>query len=568
MSEVEVAAGQEPSALGLDLDVLVAEGGHQATLRMAEVRDGGAPPAPADLCRALETYGVVAGFDADVVERVVKALRSGARFRGQVIIAREILPRPPSSDARVELLVAPGCLVLPDTLLCRFKPRVPGRDGCLITGESVKAAAFELPVAVAGRAIEVGHGVARGGKGLELISTVFGWLNVEGLAFSVSPAFTREDGSDEFRGTILAVSGDGRRVEAEHVRAALEAAGCGEETLDDAVERILEAREEPEASAGEGSEPALAFDAGQGSPGGSGGGGSDPQEVGAASRPGGVTADALARVIDGDVDQRVGNVHCHGAVTISGAVRPRLEVRAGSNLEIHGLIDAARVWSGGDVLASGGIRGGGQAELRAAGSVTTKFIERALVEVQGDLVVESHIHQSTVLCDGKVVVHGAIAGGRVQALRGIEAGTLGSQAQSATILVAGTGFHCIREIERLEVEMAQLHDKRSKLIGALQRLTGNRGLAYIAMLAPARRQVALRLAQTLQRLEGEARDLGAVLRHLRLSARESSWPSVTAKTEVHAGVIVMANDRARSVTSVVSRPCSFQVNDLGEIVMV
>lgn len=171
--------------------------------------------------------------------------------------------------------------------------------------------------------------------------------------------------------------------------------------------------------------------------------------------------------IMGDVDAIIGKIEFFGDVIVNGNVEGGIVIRAGRNIEIHGTTGAATLFAGGDVMLSRGIQGGGK--ISARGNVFAEFIENTTVEA-GGLVQANVILNAKVSAKDKVIAigkRGAIIGGDVHALKGIEALTAGNDVELKTILHSGyppESFDKLLEARRKETD---IKEKLSKLVDTM-----------------------------------------------------------------------------------------------------
>ena len=149
-------------------------------------------------------------------------------------------------------------------------------------------------------------------------------------------------------------------------------------------------------------------------------------------------------LVDGDVDYGTGNIDFNGNVTVKGMVLAGFEVKATGDITIVKGIESATVIAGRDLKVHGGIFG-----ANAAGTITcgrdlyVHHLQNTAVEVQGDVHIDNSSVQSSVYCNGKVVAikqKGAIIGGMVHAMAGIEAKSIGSIAGTKTEICVGSDY--------------------------------------------------------------------------------------------------------------------------------
>ncbi len=162
--------------------------------------------------------------------------------------------------------------------------------------------------------------------------------------------------------------------------------------------------------------------------------------------------------ITGDVDMIIGKVEFFGDIIIHGNVEEGVVIRAGRNIEIHGSTSIANLYAGGDIILSRGIQGGNKAKIAARGSIFADFIEHTIVEaggtVQANIIMNSNISaKEKVIATGK---KGAIIGGYVNAIKGVEATNAGNTAEIKTIIHCGYEAQThenLLEIRRKETEI-------------------------------------------------------------------------------------------------------------------
>ena len=144
--------------------------------------------------------------------------------------------------------------------------------------------------------------------------------------------------------------------------------------------------------------------------------------------------------IPGDVDYSTGNLIYNGDIHIHGDVRATFEVKASGNIIIDGLVEAARVEAGGDVLISSGVLGDGNAKIISGGDLRAKYLESCEAYV-GKSVYADCVMSSQVYCDDTIQItsgRGAIIGGMIVAGNLIKCKIVGTDSGRKTELELGT----------------------------------------------------------------------------------------------------------------------------------
>ena len=252
--------------------------------------------------------------------------------------------------------------------------------------------------------------------------------------------------------------------------------------------------------------------------------------------------------VDGNLTFEVGNINFPGSVVIGGGVLDLFEVKAGGSVEIGGLVEAAMITAGGDVEMKGGVEGKRKGVIRSRGSVNAKFLVNAEVYAEKDVCVETEIISSKVAALGAVKApEGAIAGGEVAALGGIDAGTIGSESAAPTVVVAGAAYMLARTLNEAE---AAVNEGKKELAAVDREIGSCRGMEpsaaakdKLAKLEGAKAQIADRIARS-------ERERARVLEFARSAAR----PVILVRKAIHPGVKIQLGNVKGSVHETLHGP--------------
>lgn len=166
--------------------------------------------------------------------------------------------------------------------------------------------------------------------------------------------------------------------------------------------------------------------------------------------------------IPSDVDYNTGNIEYNGDVHIRGDVRETFVVKATGNITVDGLVEAATVEAGGDVLISCGVHGDNNAVIKSGGNLRAKYLDNC-VAYAGKSVFADSIIASQVYSDESIQVtsgRGVIIGGSLVAANSIKARTVGTESGRKTELELGTLSYV--KIERGS-DSAELKEAMSEL---------------------------------------------------------------------------------------------------------
>ncbi|MCX7726126.1 MAG: FapA family protein, partial [Chitinispirillaceae bacterium] len=170
--------------------------------------------------------------------------------------------------------------------------------------------------------------------------------------------------------------------------------------------------------------------------------------------------------VNGDVDMKSGNINFNGSVTVLGTVRMGFEVKAAGDIFVSGSVEAAILEAGRDIRVNGAIVGGEDSYVKAGRNIFAGHVQNANLEAQGDITVVRSIMHSYVYSTGKVSLHdrdGAIVGGVVNAMKGINAMSIGSEMGTPTEVVVGSDYLVKRKKEEF-YKIAEFYEANLKKI--------------------------------------------------------------------------------------------------------
>jgi uncharacterized protein (DUF342 family) len=176
-------------------------------------------------------------------------------------------------------------------------------------------------------------------------------------------------------------------------------------------------------------------------------------------------------VVEGNVSNQTGNIDFSGNVVVRGDVSQGFSVKATGDVTVEGVVEAARITVGGDLVIRGGFLGGESGTLDVSGNTTCRFIESGQAVIKGNLET-TYIMNAIVKCGGTVNLtgKGLIRGGHVSARTSVTANFLGSpKASSAnTVIEIGNDPFLLQRFEQLTKE-AEEHKKN---ISGLEAMMG------------------------------------------------------------------------------------------------
>lgn len=211
-------------------------------------------------------------------------------------------------------------------------------------------------------------------------------------------------------------------------------------------------------------------------------------------------------ILHGDVDMKTGNIDFEGDVMITGNVGSEFVVKATGNITVNGVVEAATLEAGGDVILKKGIQGADKGVIRAKGSLFSLFIHRTDVEVEHRVVADIILH-SKIKCEGEVELtdkNGLLLGGNISAGKMLVARIIGAESGVSTKIKLGISPKKRERYFNIGEELEQIKSGVERMDRALKSTVGQMTGLEIRM-EVTKKLIALRKQQV--ELEQELRDL-------------------------------------------------------------
>ncbi len=168
------------------------------------------------------------------------------------------------------------------------------------------------------------------------------------------------------------------------------------------------------------------------------------------------------------VDFSTGNIDFDGDIRIGRGVRDCFIVKATGSVEVRGLIEAATIQTGKDLLAAGGFAGRERGNAIIGGCLRGRYLDNVHGHVKQDLCIDREVINCELLIDGAIrSPHGSIIGGKITPTAEVEIGSLGSPAAVVTELVVGSVPALEPFAQKLEAIVCSLTADKTKLTDEL-----------------------------------------------------------------------------------------------------
>lgn len=241
--------------------------------------------------------------------------------------------------------------------------------------------------------------------------------------------------------------------------------------------------------------------------------------------------------VSGNAELAEGNIDFRGDIVIHGNVESGVNIRATGSITIDGVAEACMLEAGKDIILRGGMLGGNKASVKTKGAITAKFFEFTNILCEGDLQADV-LMDCSVICHGQIRLtgrKGSIIGGKVQAIRGLIATSLGNDAEKRTEIFVGAGIDVYSRLRVMEKKIETTREELAKIEEGLEKfeiLSKERGVSYTN---DPRRTSLLRIKiKDSAMLASDEEEV----RKLRILAESSRGACVSVIQEIYPGVII------------------------------
>jgi uncharacterized protein len=176
------------------------------------------------------------------------------------------------------------------------------------------------------------------------------------------------------------------------------------------------------------------------------------------------------------LSMKEGNIDFIGTVIIKGDVPSGYTVKAGGDIKIFGMVEAAILKAEGSIYVAEGLAGQQKGKIEAGETIQIGYINQGNVYAKNKLFVENSIlHSDCIAGDELICQRGSIIGGRSSAGSSIQIKHVGNHMSTRTELILGQNHMELKEAEELQNKELEIEDtlKKLKVLGEKLQLVPN-----------------------------------------------------------------------------------------------
>ncbi len=269
--------------------------------------------------------------------------------------------------------------------------------------------------------------------------------------------------------------------------------------------------------------------------------------------------------VPADVDTSTGNIVYDGNVTVKGNIKSGFSVTAKGDIVIEGVVEAAFLSAGGQIIVKRGIHGMGKGKVQAKDNIITKFIENATVISGGYIETDSILHSQVsagtdIRVSGK---KGFVNGGVIRAGNLIEAQTIGSTMGTLTKLEVGVDPMVKEHYGELQKSIIQISKELEQLRPIL--VNFNEKMQKKEALSADRIQQVQSVARSFKEKQQLLNTQRKELKELHEQIQMSHNAKIKVKGSIYPGVTVNISEVSMNIKS--ERTFSKFLKEHGEVVV-
>lgn len=271
--------------------------------------------------------------------------------------------------------------------------------------------------------------------------------------------------------------------------------------------------------------------------------------------------------VEGDVDYRSGNIDFNGNIIVKGVVRNGFEIKASGDITVLKDIESANVIAGRDLKVSGGIicRNNNYKMICGRDLIVT-HLQNATVEAQRDVYVGNSCVQSTLYCNGKMILKkqkGSIIGGEIYAMEGIDAKIVGNGLGVKTEIIVGNDYLLQKTANELKEIIKVYTDNQNKIDNLLLPFI-NKMKNKIAIAMDKKDRLTI-IIEKRKKIRKNISMLESKLKNIECQISKDVSAVIKINEKIHPDVIVKIRDRSKKITEPLYHVCLYYDNKLKEI---
>lgn len=201
--------------------------------------------------------------------------------------------------------------------------------------------------------------------------------------------------------------------------------------------------------------------------------------------------------IEGNLSSTMGKIIFPGNIHITGSVQSQAVVKAGENIHVDHVVEAALLSADGNIIVGKGIKGNKKAALRSQKAITLNYAEESLLMSVEKLDVKKALLHCNVKCNNRLVMppNGKVIGGSLKCKEGLETGNLGNDRGTHTFVSFGQDYLVEDQIRQTEKDIEKIQQQMLKIDQIIEKIQEQGGKNDVLMEAREKKKKALKMME-------------------------------------------------------------------------
>lgn len=159
-------------------------------------------------------------------------------------------------------------------------------------------------------------------------------------------------------------------------------------------------------------------------------------------------------VLNGNVDYAYAPIDFIGSLVVLGDVKGEHVVRVQGSLDVRGNVEDAQITAGGDVIIHQGFTGHGKGSIVSGGNVRVHYVMNQTIAAAQDVAIERESINASIEAGARILAPRAvIAGGKLDAVREVDVGDVGSMDLSSAKVRVGMRGRTLEALAQVEKDI-------------------------------------------------------------------------------------------------------------------
>jgi hypothetical protein len=235
---------------------------------------------------------------------------------------------------------------------------------------------------------------------------------------------------------------------------------------------------------------------------------------------------------------------------VRGDIQSDFSIKLGGSLEVMGNVEDSTIQVGGNVTVHNGFYGHGHGSLTAGGDIRVHHVLNQIINGEKDVYIEKEAVNATIRSGANIIAPRAVvAGGTMDALRDIIAGTLGSKDGGYAKLRAGKRGRILERLGQIDKERKHAEKQLADVKGAVYRFVKMK--VDGATLTAEQEQALVKLQEVQKLLPARMESLAREYDELQVELQKKNEVKIEVHGVVHENVVIDINSVRKVVESAI-----------------